>query len=315
MEELIFDRENATLAIDGRANAMALLARMIGRNEMLAPILDPLDRSFEPQRAQANEHVFGIELAPNAEPAADMAFVEMHRRRRAAEHPGDLVAVPVRHLGSAMQLQYVARGIVACNGAAGFHRHSGMAADRQLELNHRMRGLECALDIAIALAHHSRLGRAARKYFRRLLFSAEDGEKLLDLHFDKVGSVFRHVLILGKDKRQRLADIAHAILRKHGLAIGLQSLDGREANIDRRNIRHIVGGPDRVHAGQCAGLGGIDRKDTAVRAGRADDAHMQLLRETHVRRKAAAPRHQRRILEARNGAADEPHQRDRVSAA
>ena len=44
MKELVIERQNAPVAIDRGADAMLLLARMVGGDQMLAPILDPFDR-------------------------------------------------------------------------------------------------------------------------------------------------------------------------------------------------------------------------------------------------------------------------------
>ena len=59
-----------------------LLARMVRRDQMLAAVLDPFHRHAEPQRGEAHQHVLGIELAADAEAAADMTFVEVHGGRR-----------------------------------------------------------------------------------------------------------------------------------------------------------------------------------------------------------------------------------------
>ena len=40
---LILERENASVWIDGGANVMVLLARMVGGDEVLAAVLDPFD--------------------------------------------------------------------------------------------------------------------------------------------------------------------------------------------------------------------------------------------------------------------------------
>ena len=79
----------------------------------------------------------------------------------APEHAGDAVAVPVRHLGGAVQLEHVAGGVVARDRAAGFQRHAGMAADREVELHHGMRSAERRVDVAVGFFHDRRLGRAA----------------------------------------------------------------------------------------------------------------------------------------------------------
>ena len=92
VKELAVDGEQAAVGIDRGANAVVLLARMIGGDQMLAPVLDPFHRPAEPQRAEADQHVLGIKLAAHAEAAADVAFVEMHARRRAAEHAGQMLS-------------------------------------------------------------------------------------------------------------------------------------------------------------------------------------------------------------------------------
>src|SRR5690242_15941376 len=79
VEEDVLDPEDAAIGIDRGAHLMALLARMIGGDEMLVAILDPLDGAAQPQRAEAGQHVLGVKLAAHAKAAADMALVEMHR--------------------------------------------------------------------------------------------------------------------------------------------------------------------------------------------------------------------------------------------
>ena len=56
---------------------VALLARMVGGDQMLAPVLDPFHRPAEPHRRDADQHVLRIEFAADAEAAADMAFEQM----------------------------------------------------------------------------------------------------------------------------------------------------------------------------------------------------------------------------------------------
>ena len=81
VEELVVDREDASLRIDRRAYAVPLLARVVARHEVLAPVLDPFDRTAEPHGGDADQHVLGIKLAANAETAADVRLVALHRRR------------------------------------------------------------------------------------------------------------------------------------------------------------------------------------------------------------------------------------------
>ena len=136
VEEFVVDGENVALRVDRGADLVVLLARVIGGDQVLAPVLDPFHRPVEPQRGEADQHVLGIKLAANAEAAADMALEQMHARGIAAQHAGDIVAVPVRHLGCAVELQHVARGVIAGDGAARFQRNARMAPDGEIELHH-----------------------------------------------------------------------------------------------------------------------------------------------------------------------------------
>ena len=45
VEELVVDREDAAVGVDRGADAVALLARMVGGDQMLAPVLDPFHRA------------------------------------------------------------------------------------------------------------------------------------------------------------------------------------------------------------------------------------------------------------------------------
>src|SRR5262249_17899867 len=78
VEELVVDREDAAVAIDRSADLVTLLARVVGGDEMLAPVLDPFHRPAEPERGEADQDVLGIELAADAKTAADVPLVEMH---------------------------------------------------------------------------------------------------------------------------------------------------------------------------------------------------------------------------------------------
>jgi hypothetical protein len=81
--ELVVDCEQPSVAVDARLDPVGLLARVVGADQVLAPVLDPFDRAPEPQRRDADQHVLRIELAADAEAAADMRLVHAHRRRAA----------------------------------------------------------------------------------------------------------------------------------------------------------------------------------------------------------------------------------------
>ena len=76
----VVDGEDDAVGIDRGADLVQLLARMIGRDQMLAAVLDPFHRAIEVYRGDADQHVLGIKLAADAEAAADVGFVDMDRR-------------------------------------------------------------------------------------------------------------------------------------------------------------------------------------------------------------------------------------------
>ena len=179
--ELVVEGEDAALGVECGADLVALLARMVGADEMLAAVLDPFHRAREPHRRDADQHVLGIDLAANAEAAADMGFVHMDRRRAAPEHVGEQVAVAMRHLGGAMQFEDVARGVVAADGAARLQRHAAVPADGKIELDHRLGAREHGVDVAIALADDGRLGVAAGRELAGLRIGVEQHRQLGDV--------------------------------------------------------------------------------------------------------------------------------------
>ncbi len=105
--------------------------------------------------------------------------------------------------------------------------------------------------------------------------------------------------------RDRLADIAHELVRQHRLAVGLERFQPGEAEADRRQMRDIGVGPHGMHAGQGERSTGIDRLDAAVRHRRAHHAHRPLAGEIDVGGEAALPGQQRAVFQARDGTADE----------
>ena len=78
VEITVVDGEDHAVAIDRGADVVQLLARMIGRDQMLAPVLDPFHRPVESHGGDADQYVLGIKLAADAEAAADMGFVNVN---------------------------------------------------------------------------------------------------------------------------------------------------------------------------------------------------------------------------------------------
>ena len=133
----------------------------------------------------------------------------------------------------------------------------------------------------------------------------ENDRQRRDIERDQVGGVFGEVLVGGKDGGDRLADIAHGMLRQRGLAVGLQRGQAGEPEADRRNVGDVGVGPHRVHAGQSERRAGVDRFDISMRQRRAHDAHGPLAGKRNVGGEAALAGKQRAVFQTRDGTADE----------
>ena len=80
---------------------------------MLAPILDPLDRTAKFKRGEAQQNVFRVQLTAHAKAPTDMVLVKFDCRRWNVENLGELIAIPVRPLRSAMEFKNTASGVEA----------------------------------------------------------------------------------------------------------------------------------------------------------------------------------------------------------
>jgi hypothetical protein len=290
VEEFVVDREDPAILVDRGAHMVMLLARMIGGHQMLAPVLDPFDRAAEPERGERNEHIFGIEFPADAETAADMPLVEMHRGRATPECAGEQVAGSVRHLGGAVKLENIGRAIVSCERTARLQRDARMAPDREIELYDCVSRAEAGRDVAIAFADDLRFGadRVLRGHHRWQIFDLDD---------DQFGGVLRQIRVFREHRRDRLPDIAHQVGRQHRLQIRSKVWDLTLAQPYRREIGDLSGSPDGNGTRGHERRGSLDRADRPVCVARAHYAHVNLMRESQVRNEAPLPGEERRIFE------------------
>ena len=288
VEEAVLDAENEAARIHGGANLVALLARMIGRHEMLLAILDPFDRPAEPQRAEADQHVLRIELAPHPEAAAHMAFEQMHRRRAAAAAAGRAA----RDCDAAPWRRHAAPAHPGRNRSARWRRASraerpngGRSKDRARSTAWALRNACSRSPYCFSMIIGSLDSPGANSPGARI--GRHQGRQLVEIDRDLIGGVLGLIGILREHHRDRLAHVAHPLARQHRLAIGHELLDPIVAEIDRRQVGEIAAGPDRHHAGRRQRLGDLDGAEPGMGDGRADHAHMQLMRETRHRPRTA----------------------------
>ncbi len=138
---------DGAVAVAGDLELAGDVAGMVGGEEMLAAVLDPLDRAPDRARSKGNEEIFRIELAAHAESAADVVLDHADRALCHAELLCEDAPVGKRHLGGAMDSEPA----VAPFGedAAQLHRHRGVALDLERLAPHIGRVAKGGIGIAL----------------------------------------------------------------------------------------------------------------------------------------------------------------------
>ena len=89
------------------------------------------------------------------------------------------------------------------------------------------------------------------------------------------------LLHLLDDRQLALSDIGHTpatrVMRQHRLAERRQPFVWSFAEVDQWQVGDVSGSPYRDDTRQCACLSCVDRYQPAMRMGRTDDTHMQLM--------------------------------------
>ena len=223
MQEARLEREDLAVVARTDADVVDLLALVRGADEVLAPVLGPLDRHPEQAGRQRHHHLLGIELDDlDAEAAADVGR-------------DDVDAVDV-------EVEQAARGRRGCRSAPASSRapaappsssnrattprpSSGVAALRSISqppLEDVRRGGEAGVDVAVLLgdlrddvvgpvAVHERRVRGVG-----VLDVGHDRERLV-LDDDRARRVLGDVAVARDDHRDRLADVADLVARQRVL--------------------------------------------------------------------------------------------------
>ena len=150
-----------------------LIAFLGAGDEMLAPVLDPLDRPPEQEGGERDGDLLRVGHQLGPEPAADRRRDHADAPRLAAKHAGDQVAPGMGRLGRAPEGEQVVRRVAAGERAATLDRMPAAAMDRQVLGEHAVGPGKGGLDIAerhgqlgeqvvIRAAMHGRRGRRQR---------------------------------------------------------------------------------------------------------------------------------------------------------
>src|SRR6516162_5108787 len=85
-EHLAAQSEDRAVAAAGDLDLAICLARMVHRGQMLAPVLEPADRTTDMPCGERDQEVLGIELAAGAKAAANIVLGQVDVARRQVQH-------------------------------------------------------------------------------------------------------------------------------------------------------------------------------------------------------------------------------------
>src|SRR5688572_24420694 len=104
---------------------------MIGRKEMLAPVLDPLHGAVELARDGRYQEVLRVEFAANAETASRIRHIHDDGAFGKIEHGRKHAAVEEWHLGDAEHRHTLVDGVPDRCQPARLHGNGGMPLNRE----------------------------------------------------------------------------------------------------------------------------------------------------------------------------------------
>ena len=190
--------EDAPVRVERQLDRRALPAALRRRDQVLAPVLDPLDRPPELDRGQRHHRRLDRQRALGAERAADVRDDHAQRALVQPEDLRQLRARTVRALRGGPDRHAVA--LAPGERAAGLHRRRRQARDHVLGAHDVGGAGEGARDVTRALLPARELRARPR---------VEDRRQDLVVDLDALDGVLGLGARLAHDDRDRLADVAH----------------------------------------------------------------------------------------------------------
>ncbi len=253
---------------------------MADRGEVLAPVLDPLDRVSVLTRRESDEKILRIEFAAGAETAADIELDIVDGRLRQPHHAGHGAAIEKRQFCRAGDREMILPGVPLRKQASRFHRQRGVPLHAEAFASDIRRLGESRIGIA-ALRRESRgdIATGPREQQMRAGcggLRVNAGCKRIDFDDDFTGGVFGKLGAVRQHDGNRFTNIADIFIGDHRLGV---RRDGRvlAPKRDRRDrLRDVERDDDRADAGHRQGRRRINLDDTAERRGAAHDRRVPL---------------------------------------
>ena len=149
--DLGIERLEAAARVGIGGEAVVMLARIGARHEVLAPVLDIAERPAEFEREPGDAQFFRLQHAFVAEAAAHVGRDHAHLPLFDAEKLRKAGANDVRHLGRGVDHELVAAVVPVGQHRLAFHRHHGLARERDLARDHDRRVLALGRKAAVVV--------------------------------------------------------------------------------------------------------------------------------------------------------------------
>ena len=214
------ESEQRTVVVGGDFHLAEHLAGMVGGDEVLQAVLNPLNWPFQLHGGEGNEEVFGIELASDAEAAAYIWLYEMDAVFGDAQLGYKDILDGVGDLGGAPHGEVAALVVVVRHQAASFQWVAGVAVGLELLRVGVIGVAEGRLDIAEANdAVTGEVGAVLlveQDLVRQRLADIGDRRQGFVVHLDGIEGVLGQVAAFGDDQGHGLAHVTDFI---HGQVI------------------------------------------------------------------------------------------------
>ncbi len=279
-EERGVDGDDDAVAREPDARVVRLLAVVTHAREVLATVLDPLDRPAEPVGRRRHQDLLRIDRALRAEAAADVGDDDADVLDRQPERGRDHIAQRVRALRGRRHDERSGVAIAVRDGTARLDGRGAETRMPQALADDEMRPGHRRFRVTDGAAGHDRgvVGPALvqPRSGRERRFGRRQGRQRCVLDGHRVERVGEEREALRHHDGHRLPDVADHVPGQHGLrpraSLLRAAVGGRHVWRDRAEI---CGAPGEDDAGKAPGRVGGHGDEPRVGLGAPDDAEMQ----------------------------------------
>ena len=221
MDERPAQAEDRTVRIERHLHVPGLVALLRGGDEVLAPVLDPLQRLAEMQRRRGDGYFFGIGHQFRAEAAAQIGHRHLHLAGLTPEHLAELLLQCLGRLGRTPYREYAIEVGRHGKDAAPLHRHRRTAmnleaaADPVGGLGKRVIHIaESEVEGCQAIVVVAAMNRRGTGLQRGAAIADRVQRFVVDIQH--IGRVFGRRPAFGDDHCHRFADMDDLVDRQHG---------------------------------------------------------------------------------------------------